>query len=87
MAVNLDLPPVYDILTMGSKDYLSNVWRDAIASYHQNLIGYLSQFGIFLPQLTTDLRDTIQSPVPGQMIYNTTLGTAQYFKVNAWVSF
>lgn len=87
MATNLDLLPLYDAITQKSKDHLSYVWRDAMATYHQTLISYLTQFGIFLPQLTTAQRDSIQSPVNGQMIYNTTLNTAQYFKAGIWASF
>jgi len=87
MALDLDLFPLYDPLTLKSKDQMSAVWRDALATYHQTLTGYLSQFGMFMPQLTTVQRDTIQSPVNGQMIYNTTLGTAQYFKAGVWTSF
>jgi len=40
-----------------------------------------------LPQLTTAERDALPEIVNGYAIYNTTLGTAQYYKAGAWVSF
>jgi hypothetical protein len=52
-----------------------------------NLIGYLTAGGILMPQVTTEQRDALQNVKNGQMIYNTTLGTAQYFKAGVWTSF
>lgn len=88
----MDLPPLYDPLTkpMRGNNYLSDAWRDWFATFIQTLTTYLSSNGIFLPQLSSAQRDDLENPQFGQMIYNTTLGTAQYYKPgspNAWVSF
>lgn len=86
MALDLDLFPLYDPVTRSGAD-LSPVWRDALATYHQTLIGYLNQNGIFVPTLSTAQRDLIRTPQPGQMIYNTTLGKFQGYELNSWKTF
>lgn len=79
MANDFDAFPVYDkIVNQGDK--LSPVWQDAMATFFQNLIGYLTQAGILLPQMTTTQRDSFLNPQFGQIIYNTTDNTAQYYK-------
>jgi hypothetical protein len=87
MANDFDEFPVYDPIVDQDSTNLSNVWVGAISTFYMNLIGYLTQDGILLPQLTTIQRDELISPQNGQVIYNTTLGTAQYFKAGSWVSF
>jgi len=87
MASDFDEFPVYDPLIKKDSDKLSDVWTSSLATFLQNLKGYLSSFGMFIPKLTTTQRDSIQAPQEGQMIYNTTLGTAQYFKAGVWTSF
>lgn len=89
MSLDFDLPPVYDPLTkqVNGKLYWADMQRDWMASFVQTIITYLTSGGIFLPQLTTTQRDELDSPQNGQMIYNTTLGTAQYFKAGVWTSF
>lgn len=87
MATNLDQLNYYDPLIAGKKDKMSEVWIANMAAFIQNLQGYLTQFGMLLPQITTEQRDSIQSPINGQSIYNTTLDTAQYFKNGVWVSY
>jgi hypothetical protein len=87
MANDFDQFPVYDDLVKVNTRKMSDIWVDFISTFYMNLIGYLSQNGIFLPPLTTAQRDAIQSPQNGQMIYNTTIGSAQYFKAGTWTSF
>jgi hypothetical protein len=87
MANDFDQFPVYDDLVKPKTNRMSDVWVDFISTFYMNLIAYLTQGGILLPQLTTAQRDALQSPVNGQMIYNTTLGSAQYFKAGTWTSF
>ncbi len=87
MSNSFDLPPIYDALTKSSHDLMSDSWLLWMTSFIDNLSSYITQFGITPPNLTTAQRDTIQSPKNGQMIYNTTLGSAQYFKAGAWTSF
>lgn len=87
MANDFDQFPVYDPLVDQDSTMMSNIWVGSISTFYMNLIGYLTQGGILLPQLTTKQRDELDSPQNGQMIYNTNLGTAQYFKAGSWVSF
>ena len=93
MSADIDLPPLYDpfVKTQNNKGYMSDQYRDWLAGFVQTLISYVNSGGIFLPHLTTTQRDELDSPQNGQMIYNTTLETAQYFRtvagVGAWVSF
>lgn len=87
MSVDFDEFPVYDVLIKKGTLQMSEVWTDFIATFYMTLISYLTSGGIFLPQLTTAQRDNLMSPQNGQMIYNTTLGTAQYFKAGVWTSF
>ena len=87
MANDFDEFPVYDPLVKSGTQKMSDTWVSFMAAFYMNLIGYLTQYGILMPQLTTAQRDSIQDPVNGQMIYNTTLGTAQYFQAGTWTSF
>ena len=80
--------PVYDKLT--EKDmHLSGIWISAMSSFIQNLIGYLTANGILLPQLTQaqKLAIPLAKVKNGQMIYNTTNNTAEYFKNGVWTAF
>jgi len=90
MAQDFDAFPIYDKI-VNEGDKLSPVWQDAMATFFQNLIGYLTQAGILLPQMTSDQRDSFLNPQLGQMIYNTTINSAQYYKlvagVGTWTSF
>lgn len=87
MANDFDEFPLYDSLVKKDGIHMSDIWVSFIATFYQNLIGYLTQNGLLIPQVTTDQRKQIQTPQNGQMIYNTTLGTAQYFKEGSWISF
>lgn len=70
MAVDFDEFPIYDALVKPNSQQMSNVWMNFMATFHQTLINYLTQNGIFLSVLTTEQRDSLQSPQEGQMIYN-----------------
>jgi len=88
MAVDIDLPPVYDQLTkiVNGKSYWADAQRDWMAAFVQTLISYLTSHGIFLPQLTTAQRNAIQSPQEGQLIYNTdaTPGPPRTAELQVW---
>ena len=86
MAQDFDAFPVYDKI-VNEGDKLSPVWQDSMATFFQNLIGYLTQAGILMPQVTTVQRDSFTNPQNGQLIYNTTLDSAQYYKAGVWTSF
>ena len=87
MATDFDQFPLYDPIVKKGTDSLSDIWVGSISTFYMNLIGYLTQNGILMPQITTVQRDDLQNVQNGQLIYNTTLGTAQYFKAGVWVSF
>jgi hypothetical protein len=86
MANNIDQLNYYDPLVTGKPDKMSEAWIANVSAFIQTLQGYLTQFGILVPQLTTAQRNSIQSPVNGQIIYNTTLNKFQGFEANAWVN-
>lgn len=87
MANDFDQFPVYDNLVKPGSYKMSPVWVDFISTFYMNLIGYLSQNGIFLPQLTTTARNALNSPQNGQMIYNTTTQAPQIFQNGVWKTF
>lgn len=87
MTNQIDQFPYYDPLVVNSNAKMSEVWIAQLTSFIDTLNGYLSTFGVFMPILTTAQRDSIQSPIDGQLIYNTDLGTAQYRKAGVWTSF
>lgn len=86
MANDFDDFPVYDKISDPNGD-LSFQWKNSFATFFANLTGYLTQGGMLLPQVTTAQRDALLNPQNGQIIYNTTLGTAQYLKAGVWTSF
>jgi len=87
MTNQIDQLPYYDKLVKIQNQKMDEIWIAAMSAFIETLNGYLSSFGIFMPQLTTDQRNSIQAPVNGQLIYNTTLNSAQYFKNGVWTSF
>ncbi|HXK00702.1 MAG TPA: hypothetical protein VNF93_02310 [Buchnera sp. (in: enterobacteria)] len=87
MSNNLDLPPIYDPITANSKDFMNGIWMSWITTFSQSVIEYLSEFGIFIPRLTTDQRNKIQSPTEGQIIYNTTIIGPQIWRGGIWQTF
>jgi hypothetical protein len=87
MATDFDQFPLYDPIIKKGTEKLSDIWVGSISTFYMNLIGYLTQGGILMPQVTTAQRDALQNVQNGQMIYNTTLGSAQYFKAGVWTSF
>lgn len=86
MANDFDQFPVYDLLVKEGTGKMSNVWGDFMNTFYMNLIGYLTQNGILLPQLTTVQRDAIPTPVEGQMIYNVdaTPGPPRTAQIQVW---
>ncbi len=68
MSRDFDFFPTYDPLVK-DQVYLSNIWSDFMATFVESLREYLSSNGVFVPRLTLDQRNQIQSPQEGQMIY------------------
>ena len=85
MARNFDAFPVYDPVVKAGTNNLSGVWSDFLATFIQTLQQYLTQNGIFVPQLTTVQRDTLINVSNGQIIYNTTTQKFQGREAGAWV--
>lgn len=84
MAIDFDQFPLYDSLVKKDSDKMSDVWVDFMSTFYMNLISYLTQGGILLPQLTSVQRDQLLSPQNGQMIYNTTTQAPQIFQNGVW---
>lgn len=86
MATNIDQLNYYDPLTRLSKDKMSEAWISNFSAFIQTLQEYLSQFGIFIPIVTTQQRGEIQSPVEGQLIYNidATVGPPRSAELQVW---
>jgi len=82
MAADFDGPPIYDELVKPG-NLMSDIWIAWISTFGQTLAGYLGQYGMFVPQVTTAQRNTIQSPQLGQMIYNTTTNELQVWQIKA----
>ncbi len=86
MASNFDAPLIYDPVTQKG-DLLADEWSSWFSTFYDTLNSYLTEGGIFLPQLTTAQRDALINVQNGQTIYNTTLNSAQYFKNGTWASY
>jgi hypothetical protein len=87
MSNDFDEFPINDPLIKNGSNKMSEVWITVMTTFYMNLIDYLSQFGIFVPRITTKQRNSIQSPTEGQMIYNTTLSAPQIFQTGVWKTF
>lgn len=70
MANQIDQLTYYDPLIKKGTDKMSNEWISAMSAFIETLNGYLSEFGDFIPKITTAQRNTILSPEEGQLIYN-----------------
>lgn len=85
MAQDFDQFPTYDPLIKGTSYKMSDIWADFVSTFYMNLIGYLTQNGILLPNVTTAQRDAIKSPQLGQIIYNTTNNDVEVWQIKTGV--
>jgi hypothetical protein len=85
MAQNFDGAPIYDPITQDGS-LLSDVMQIWLDGFVQNVASYLSEFGIFIPRITTVQRDSINNPGT-MMIYNTTIEAPQIFQNGTWKTF
>jgi len=83
MANTIDQLNYYDPLITGKPDKMSQDWIASFSSHIDTLNGYLTQFGILIPLLTSAQRNSIQSPVNGQLIYNTTVDAPQFWQTSS----
>lgn len=96
MSQDLDELPLYDLIIDPEKpNYLTGQWRDSLATLWQTLKGYLTQYGILVPPVTTANRNKIRqsfqgvanvasAPIAGQMIYNSDRKTIQVYLNGGW---
>jgi hypothetical protein len=81
MANSIDQLNYYDPLVNPHSRKMSEEWISQMSSFIDVLNDYLTPFGILTPQVTTEQRDSIQSPVLGQLIYNTTTNELQVYQI------
>jgi hypothetical protein len=86
MAIDLDNFPTYDPLIKEGSVYMSNVWSDFLATFMETLQGYLSQYGIDMPPVTTEIRDSLQNVPNGRIIYNSSTNKLQGYEAGVWVN-
>jgi hypothetical protein len=84
MSNSIDQLNYYDPLIKKGSQKMSEQWIAQLSALIDVLNGYLTPYGILSPQLTTAQRDSIQSPINGQIIYNTTLDKFQGYENNIW---
>ncbi len=87
MAVNFDQLPLYDPILHDDGQHFSPIWSSFLSTFSETIGSYLTQYGIIFPPVTTQERDSIQKPINGQAIYNTTLKKFQGYENGAWVNF
>jgi hypothetical protein len=87
MANDFDQFPLHDPLIKSGTNKMSDIWVDFISTFWMNLIGYLTQSGIFLPVLTQSQINALLNPQNGQIVYNTTTEAPQIFQNGAWKTF
>lgn len=83
MPNSFDRFPTGDALVKKDTLFMSASWASFMEFFYENLISYLTEFGIFLPELEQSQIDDIQSPVNGQLLYNTTVDAPQFYQVSS----
>jgi hypothetical protein len=86
MANSIDQLNYYDPLVKTHSTKMSEEWISQMSSFIDVLNGYLTPFGILTPQVTTEQRDSIQSPVLGQLIYNTSTNELQVYQIKIGIA-
>lgn len=84
MANSIDQLNYYDPLVKPNSLRMSEEWISQVSSLIDVLNGYLTPFGFLTPQITTEQRDSIQSPVNGQIIYNSSTNKFQGYENGSW---
>lgn len=86
MPNSFDRFPIGDAILKKDTLFISAIWASAFEYFYQNLVEYMNESGIFLPNLDQDQINDLQSPGNGQMLYNTTADAPQFYQVssNSW---
>jgi len=86
MANSIDQLNYYDDVVRVNSLKMSEEWVSQLSSFIDVLNGYLTPYGMLIPQVTTAQRNEIQSPVEGQMIYNTDaiVGPPRTAEIQIW---
>lgn len=82
-AASIDQFPYYDPLIKGTDLKISEVWMAQMSYFVDTLNGYLTQYGMIVPRLNQTAINSIQSPIVGQLVYNTTVDALQVYQVKA----
>jgi len=85
VANTFDIPPIYDPIANSNGD-LSPIWMSWISAFYETLVSFLTEVGIYIPEITEAERDTIVAPVlrQGLMIINTDLDLPQIYLGGSW---
>lgn len=83
MPNSIDQLNYYDPLIKPDTLKMSEQYIAQFSSFVDTLNGYLTPYGILPPNLTTAQRNSIQSPVNGQYIYNTTVDAPQFWQASS----
>jgi hypothetical protein len=87
MANDFDQFPIDDPIIKDGTNKMSPIWRTFMGTFFQSLIGYLTQNGVIVPNLTQAQINAISTPQIGQMVYNTTTQAPQIYQNGAWKTF
>lgn len=55
MAINLDSPPLYDVLTKKQNDYLSEIWQSWLGTFYQTLVQKFELWSLVINNLTMEI--------------------------------
>lgn len=55
MAINLDSPPIYDILTKNNKDYLTDNWQSWLGTFFQTVVQKFIFWNVITNNLTMQI--------------------------------
>ncbi len=84
MSQDFDTFPTNNVLVDIKTGFMAPDWKSLMENFRENLIGYLTSYGIFIPRLTTVEIKIIQQPQEGQMVYNSTTFALLIYQNGGW---